>query len=108
MRECYTRADIEPGQLFERNGEIFRVVGIIDEPTVEVEHLITGKLENHAITCRNFSEFRRLDDRKEIRESLCGAIEKLLEKMKDDFQIEQAIIAGKILGIIKEIKNSES
>lgn len=107
MEERYTITDINLGQLFERNGEVFRVVGILREPSVDVQSLVTEKWENHAITCRNFAEFHKLDDVGEKRKALCDVIEKLLEKMKGVSSVEQALISGKILGIIKEIKDSE-
>lgn len=58
---CWQRSDIELGQVFVRDGEKFRVIGIADEPTVIVEHIETGKQEHHVISSRNFSEFRKIE-----------------------------------------------
>lgn len=69
----WTRADVEPGQLWLRDGQIWKVVGICDEPTVLLERVDEGvvkeivppphKRENHAIASLNFAKFVRLDRR---------------------------------------------
>lgn len=57
----WQRSDIELGQVFVRDEEKFRVIGIADEPTVIMENTETGERENHVISSRNFSEFRKVE-----------------------------------------------
>lgn len=58
--KVWRRSDVRVGQLYERGGRFFRVVGICDEPTVTLEDVATEMLDAYAIGSEQFGEFARL------------------------------------------------
>lgn len=60
-RRVWARADVEVGQLWERAGRVFRVVGVCDEPTVTLEDVATETVEGFVIGAPVFGEFVRLN-----------------------------------------------
>lgn len=108
-RECYDRDQIKLGQIFERNGEIFRVLAIADEPTVDVENLATGERNHYVITCPDFAKFRKIDEAREKRKTLCEVVKNLLAKLNATPLVkERSLISSKISFVLEEIEKSES
>lgn len=58
-RLLWRRMDVNPGDLFrDANGIIWKVIGIADDPTVELVTVnkTLPEHENHVISSRNFAE----------------------------------------------------
>lgn len=56
----WRRSDVDLHDYWERDGRVYKVVGIADSPTVEIRDVLTGKVENYVIESPLFAEFKRL------------------------------------------------
>lgn len=46
--------------LWRKDGRIYRTLGIITDPAVIIEDVVSGDRETHVIHSRNFAEYERL------------------------------------------------
>ena len=45
------------GTYYEKEGKLYRCIGLITRPTVILENIKTKEQETHVIDCRNYNEF---------------------------------------------------
>ncbi len=56
----HRREDVTLRSVFRKGDRIYTVLGIADDPTVEIVDVVSGQVEHHVISSLNFSEYEHL------------------------------------------------